>query len=276
MSCITTLIENTAAGKGLLAEHGLSFWIEHNDHRILFDTGQGFCLKHNAEVLNIPLADADAIVLSHGHFDHTGGLPDALGAIEQPRIFLHPGALLPRYVCRPEEPVREIGISRHASELLEDQATLVFTREPTEICPGIFVTGPIPRKTDFEDSGGPFFYDEAGREPDTFPDDQALYFETSAGTVVVLGCAHAGIVNTLMYIRELTDNLPLHAVLGGTHLVAASNERMEQTLNYLQELNVQQLQAAHCTGFVAAARLYEAFPEQYAPCPVGTLTTFQE
>lgn len=276
MSSITTLCENTAAGKGLIAEHGLSFWIEHNNHCILFDTGQGFCLKHNAGILHIPLADADAIVLSHGHFDHTGGLPDALAVMKQPRVFLHPGALMPRYVCRPEAPVIEIGMPRPAAELLEEKAVLLFTREPREVCPGIFVTGTIPRKTDYEDSGGPFFFDEACLEPDTFPDDQALYFESSAGTVVVLGCAHAGIVNTLMYIRELTHNRPIHAVIGGTHLVAAGEERMRRTLDYLRELGMQRLHTAHCTGFIAMARLYEAFPEQYAPCPVGTIVTFQE
>ncbi len=276
MSCITTLCENTAAGKDLIAEHGLSFWIEHNNHHILFDTGQGFCLKHNTGILNIPLADADAIVLSHGHFDHTGGLPDALEAIHDPRVFLHPGAMMPRYICRPSEPVRAIGIPRQASEMLEENATLVLIRQPKEVCCGIFVTGSIPRKTDFEDSGGPFFFDEACQEPDTFPDDQSLYFETSAGTVVVLGCAHAGIVNTLMYILELTQGRPIHAIIGGTHLVAAGEERMCRTLDYLRGLGMQRLHTAHCTGFVAMTRLYGAFPEQYAPCPVGTILHFND
>ncbi|MCK5863045.1 MAG: MBL fold metallo-hydrolase [Candidatus Hydrogenedentes bacterium] len=275
MSRITVLCENTAAGKHLTGEHGLSFWIEHNNHSILFDTGQGYCLKHNADILGISLPSADAIVLSHGHFDHTGGLPDALAETNMPSVFLHPQALSPRYACR-EDGSYEIGMAQPIEELLRKRAKLIFTEGPTELCPGIFVTGTIPRQTDFEDSGGPFFWDEDGSELDTFPDDQALYFETSAGTVVVLGCAHAGIVNTLMYVQKLTDNNPIYAVLGGTHLVAANEERMNKTLDFLRTLQIQRLQPAHCTGFIAMARLWHAFPDQYAPCPVGSIINIPE
>ena len=270
MSRITVLCENTASQKGLLAEHGLAFWIEHNGRNILFDTGQGYCLKHNAHALNVPLESTEAIVLSHGHFDHTGGLVDALTAANLPPVFLHPMALTPRYVCRDGER-REIGMPQPAEELLSDRVRLVMTKKPTEVFPGIFATGTVPRFTDYEDSGGPFFFDRDCSEPDTFPDDQALYYETSAGTVVVLGCAHAGIVNTLQYIRNLTDNVPIYAVLGGTHLVAASEERIDKTIAFLQELQVQRLHPAHCTGFVAMAQLWQAFPDRYAPCPVGTI-----
>lgn len=275
MAFITTLCENTAAGKGLIAEHGLSFWIKHEDHNILFDTGQGYCLKHNAEALGIALSQTDAIVLSHGHFDHTGGLLDALHIGNFPPVFLHPMALIPRYACRENEEIREIGMPRSVEEVVSDRAKLVLTKKSTEISPGVFVTGTIPCTTDFEDSNAPFFLDEMGRERDTFPDDQALYFQTPKGTVVVLGCAHRGMVNTLKYIQEITDKYPIYAVLGGTHLVAANQERIDKTIAFLQDIQVQRLHAAHCTGFIAMAQLWHAFPKQYAPCPVGTILNFE-
>jgi len=276
MSRITLLVENTATGQGLLAEHGLSFWIEHRGHRILFDTGQGFVLKNNAHRLNIPIEKAGAVALSHGHFDHTGGLAGVLDVENPPALFLHPDALTPRYPRLPDGTSREIGMPPLGVEAVRKRSSPVWTESPTEVCAGIHVTGTIPRQNDFEDSGGPFFSDCACKKPDEFADDQALYVETAQGTVVILGCAHAGIVNTLKYVQTLTDNRPIHTVIGGMHLVAASPERMNKTVDALRLLNVQRLMPAHCTGFPAMARLWQEFPERYTFCPTGTIIEFDE
>ncbi|HOZ49794.1 MAG TPA: MBL fold metallo-hydrolase, partial [Candidatus Hydrogenedentes bacterium] len=271
MSRITVLVENTATGLGLLSEHGLSFWIEHGGQRILFDTGQGYVLKNNARRLNVSIESADALVLSHGHYDHTGGLKGVLELGGSFQIFLHPVALAPRYARLPDGTSREIGMPQSCIEAVHPSPRLTYTEAPTEVRSGVYVTGPVPRQTDFEDAGGPFFADPACRQPDEFPDDQALYFDTPRGTVVVLGCAHAGIVNTLRYVQVLTKNRPVHAVIGGTHLVAASPERMDKTVEELRRIDMQRLMPAHCTGFPAMARLWQEFPCQYAPCPTGTV-----
>ncbi len=176
---ITVLVENTAAGLGLLAEHGLSFWIEHGGHRILFDTGQGFVLKNNAQRLDILIENTDAVALSHGHFDHTGGLADVLDVENPPALFLHPDALAPRYARLPDGTSREIGMPPLGVEAVRKKSSPVWTESPTELCAGIHVTGAIPRQNDFEDSGGPFFSDGACKKPDEFADDQALFFDTA-------------------------------------------------------------------------------------------------
>lgn len=268
---ITVAVENTASGQGLLGEHGLAFWIEHRGRRILFDTGQGHVLKSNTHLLNIPLEKADAIVLSHGHFDHTGGLRHVLASGNTSVVFAHPAVLTARYVRTKDGTPRAIGMPTVAANALCAKAKLVWTDAPAEVSPGVYVTGPVPRQTDFEDAGGPFFVDPACSHPDEFPDDQALFFATDLGTVVVLGCAHAGVVNTLNYILELTDNRPIHMVIGGMHLVSASQERLNETVQALRRLDVQRLFPAHCTGFPATGRLWHEFPNRCAPCPVGTV-----
>jgi 7,8-dihydropterin-6-yl-methyl-4-(beta-D-ribofuranosyl)aminobenzene 5'-phosphate synthase len=271
MSRITVLCENTAGGHGLLAEHGLSFWIEHDNHRILFDTGQGYVLTHNAQQLGIRLETADAVVLSHGHYDHTGGLHDLLEAGSVSTVFAHPVAFTPRYVRDPDGASREIGIPRLDEQAVRRHAKVILTEQPTEICPGVYATGPVPQRTDFEDTGGAFYADRDCKEPDEFPDDQALYFQTKRGSVVILGCAHAGVINTLQYVLKLTDNQPLHTVIGGMHLVSANRERIDKTVEALRRLDVQRLLPAHCTGFPAMARLWNEFPDRYRSCPVGTV-----
>lgn len=276
MPRITVLVENTATGQALLAEHGLSFWVEHKGHRILFDTGQGYVLKHNALRLNIALETAEAVVLSHGHFDHTGGLADVLDVKSPPALYLHPAALASRYARRPDGTAREIGMPQRCMAAVQKSAIPVWTESPTEICEGVYATGSVPQVTDFEDAGGPFFEDCAGRCPDIFPDDQALFFATQRGTVVILGCAHAGVINTLKYVQTLTDNRPIHTVIGGMHLVSASAERMDRTVDELRSLGIKRLMPAHCTGFPAMARLWQEFPCCYVPCPLGTVIETEE
>ncbi len=139
---------------------------------------------------------------------------------------------------------------------------------------GIFVTGEIPRHSTFEDTGGAFFTDPDGAHPDLLLDDQALYFDTKAGLVVLLGCAHSGVVNTLEYVRQLTGGRRIHTVMGGLHLLNASPARMDQTIAALRRLDIQRLAPAHCTGLPALAQLWTAFPDRCFACAVGVRQAF--
>ena len=274
---ITTLVENTARGRDILAEHGLAFWIEAGPKRVLFDTGQGQVLAHNASKLGIPLQLTESIVLSHGHYDHTGGLKHALQASPTAKVYVHPAAFEPKYIRNSDGTAREIGMRfLDENKVREKSDELIWTKEPTEICPGLFVTGEIPRVTDFEDTGGAFFLDEQCQQPDPLIDDQAMFFDSPRGTVVLLGCAHSGVINTLQYIRRLTDNRPFHTIMGGMHLLSASEKRMDKTVSELRQLGVQRLLPAHCTGFAAILRLSNEFPGRCAPCSVGTVLELEE
>lgn len=274
MSCtLTVLVENTTRKPGLVAEHGLAFWIDTGEHRVLFDTGQHHALARNASQLGLYLDTTDAIVLSHGHYDHTGGLRYAFNLARQSKLFLHPKALIPRYAGR-NGSVREIGLASITDqELRQQEHRLVWTAQPAEVVSGVFVTGEIPRRTDYEDTGGDFSLDINCQIVDPIPDDQAVYFDTPSGVVVVLGCAHAGVVNTLNYVHQTTQR-PIHAVIGGTHLLNASAERLNKTIEALRAMHIAVIAPAHCTGPRAMAALWTAFPEQIADCSVGSRWAF--
>lgn len=272
---VTVLADNCVRGQGLLAEHGLAFWVEIRGQHLLFDTGQGFVLAHNAEKLGLPLERVNAVVLSHGHYDHTGGLAHVLQVASEARVYAHPSALLPKYARHNDGTIRQIGIpATSKTALREHDDTLTWTRGSTQIADGVFVTGEIPRRTTYEDAGGPFLTGPQGGEPDSLPDDQAVFFESRAGTIALLGCAHAGAVNTLRYIHELTGARPIHTVIGGMHLSTAPPERIGHMVRDLRELDVQRLGPAHCTGLAATVELWKALPDRCFVCAVGTTMEF--
>ena len=270
-SRITVLVENTAGRRGLLAEHGLSFWIELGGKRILFDTGQGKVLIGNAQRLGVRLELVDAIALSHGHYDHTGGLGGALCSARRVTVYAHPAAFEAKYAPNPNGSACDIGMPSLDEQMVRELAELVWVEGPTEVCEGLNLTGPIPRTTDFEDTGGAFFKDQDCTEPDDLVDDQAAFIEAPAGTVVILGCAHAGVINTLRHVQALTSNRSIHTVIGGMHLLNASPERMDKTVAELRRLDVQRLLPCHCTGFAAMARLWNELPGRCSACPAGTV-----
>jgi 7,8-dihydropterin-6-yl-methyl-4-(beta-D-ribofuranosyl)aminobenzene 5'-phosphate synthase len=273
---IVVLVENTACGEGLLGEHGLGYWIESGARRAIFDTGQGMSLEHNAGALNIPLVSTDAIVLSHGHYDHAGGLSRVIGAAPQATLFAHSGAFSRKYVRSHDGSARYLGIpTLDEADIQEEAIPLIWTTDTTEILDGMFVTGEIPRMTDFEDTGGPFFLDEKLNEPDPLLDDQAAFLDTSVGTVVILGCAHSGVINTLRYVQTLTNYRPIHTVIGGMHLLDASPDRMDKTVSELRSFDLQRLMLGHCTGRAAMERFGNEFPGRCATCHVGTVLEFE-
>lgn len=272
---VTVLVENWAYEPGLLAEHGLSYFIESNGARILFDTGQGMALGHNAKQLGISLEQADAIVLSHGHMDHSGGLAEAMAAAGRARVYVHPTATRARYARRDKPPRRGIGMPERCVHALQEEAERVrWTEAPTEVIPGIWVTGEVPRRTAFEESTGEFYEDPDCLGPDATPDDQALVIDTASGPIVLLGCAHAGVVNTLAYVGHLSGQSRIRAVAGGFHLMRAERERIDDTCDFLEQFGVEKIAVGHCTGWRAISQLHRSLGEQVVPCCSGTKLVF--
>lgn len=259
---ITILADNTVAARNVLAEHGLSLWIEVGAHRVLFDTGQGRVLPHNLKELGLAIADVDAVALSHGHYDHTGGLPFVLESLSPTaRVHLHPDALGPHFAQDSDRSTRDIGMPPATRAALDAWAgTVVTTKDVVPVVPGVWFVGPIPRRSDVEDVGGPFFLDAGGRAPDPIEDDSALVLETEPGLTVLLGCAHAGVVNTLDFVADRFDAPRIHAVVGGMHLLRASPERLEATAAALEARDVGLVAPLHCTGRAAAAWLHARLP----------------
>lgn len=284
---LTVLVENTVQKPNLMAEHGLAMWVEVEGQRILFDTGQSGVLRHNARELGIRLGAVDKIVLSHGHYDHTGGLcsmplspgsrqADLAGSHSEPtgtlQVFAHPQALTDKYSRAADGSVRAIGMPLYARQALERSTKFVPTETPTEITPSVWVTGSIP--TDDNVNKRRFFRDADCQLPDELIDDQAMLIKTSQGLVVLVGCTHAGIVPTLRYAGELMPELRIHAVIGGLHLSSVSDSYLASTIAALQEMDIQHFYPMHCTGFRAATRLTQDFPEQVHHCPTGTQLQF--
>jgi len=269
---ITTLSENTASRMGLLAEWGISILIEADNHKILFDTGQSFSAAYNAIALGIDLSQIDKIVFSHGHTDHTGGLLHILKIMKtQVEVIAHPDIWAAKYVKRPERREEYIGVPfpKEAAESLG--ASFRLSKEPVWLSENIVTSGEVPMLTEYEKIDSILYVKEQGElKPDPLWDDQAIFIKSEKGLIIILGCAHRGIINTLRHAQKLTGVEPIYAVIGGTHLMAASSGRMDLTIAELLSFGVQRLGACHCTGLPAATILAQAFGENFFFNNAGT------
>jgi 7,8-dihydropterin-6-yl-methyl-4-(beta-D-ribofuranosyl)aminobenzene 5'-phosphate synthase len=262
---ITTLSENTAGRGNFLAEWGLSILVETDKTAVLLDAGKGVSAAHNADALGIDLSKIDKIVLSHGHYDHTGGLRQILQKRRKEiDIIAHPGIWQAKYAQREGEPDRYIGIPFQRNELESLGACFNLTAKSVKISDGISTTGEIPMVTSFEQVDADLFVKEdIGWQQDKLLDDQALIVNMEPGLVVILGCAHRGIINTLYHAQQLTGRETIYAVIGGSHLVNTSEERLWQTIDALRGLRVQRLGLCHCTDLPAASVLAQEFGERF-------------
>jgi len=256
---IATLSENTA-NYGVIAEWGLSILVDTDETKILMDTGLSFSAVHNAAQMGIDLTTIDHIVISHGHADHTGGLQEVLTIKGDVEVIAHPDIWTEKYAKRENQAERKIGIPFPQQELEALGARFTLSREPVVINSHIMTTGEVPMVTEYEQIEKGLFVKEDGELiPDPLNDDLSLVIDTDFGLVVILGCAHRGIVNTLRHARNITGKEMVYAVIGGTHLVGASEERIERTIADLKDMEIQRLGVSHCTGFQASARLAQEF-----------------
>jgi len=256
---LTILVENNPHGE-LAGEHGIGILVEAKGRRILFDTGQTGLVAENGEKLGIDLSSIDSVVLSHGHYDHTGGLPAFAERNESFRLYSVPGVEIERY-SRKGGQARSIGMPGESRDFIDQLPTdrRIEVNKPLLLEEGLGLTGPIPRRTSYEDTGGPFYLDSAGREPDPIADETALWLESGDGLIVLLGCGHAGVVNTITSIQEITGRRRVKSVVGGFHLLNAGEERLDRTMAALRDLSPGVMVPCHCTGKEATRRILEQF-----------------
>lgn len=244
---ISILTDNHPGGQ-TPAEHGLSYLIEYDGKRLLFDTGQSEMFMKNARLMNVSLKEIYTIVLSHGHFDHGNGLDYLSGY----RSICHPGCFVKRY--RKTDRLY-IGLKNSKIELAR-KFELITSDKPYKISEKIIFLGEIPRLTDFESRTTSFIFEDG--TSDYVMDDSAVALILPEGLFVVTGCGHAGVVNTLEHARKVTGVNMLYGIIGGFHLKDRGPQTRE-TIRYLHENKVKQVYPSHCTDLPALSWFYENF-----------------
>ena len=268
---LVTLADNSAGlRRGVLAEHGFSAYLEVGDDRLIFDAGQTGTAVDNARALGIDLAGV-SIALSHGHYDHTGGLRRLLEATGPVPVRAHPDVFMSRY-SRRGGALRQIGIPFRREDLEGMGARFEFSRGAQEIFPRVWLSGEVPRAAEFEGPSEDLVVvsEEGEIVVDPIRDDQALIVVLERGIFVLLGCAHSGMISTLVHAKKVTGCDRVLGVAGGTHLGFGGGDKLPRTIEALRGFDLEVLAPSHCTGFSAAAALAAEFPGRFVENSVGT------
>ena len=271
---VTCMVDDAVDGRSLYwGEHGVSFLIETAQRRVLFDSGQsGTVLLHNLKLAAIEPRSIDAIAISHAHFDHTGGLESLLAQTGVKPLYAHPDLFRERF-ARHEGEIKKIGPAM-SLEQLKGQAELRLTDQPQEILPGVYTSGEITVRAELEGRSPRHMIREGnGWVADPYRDDMSIVLKVADGLVLVCGCCHAGLLNTLQHVRNHFAG-EIKAVLGGTHLTDVKDEQMLHILEVLRGYGPPRLYPNHCTGLRAYMALAVGFGGLVAPCPAGTVLTF--
>jgi 7,8-dihydropterin-6-yl-methyl-4-(beta-D-ribofuranosyl)aminobenzene 5'-phosphate synthase len=278
---VTVLCENTIGvpiPKGLMGEHGLSFLIEDSDS-VLYDTGQGMGIINNLGLMGRNVDAIDKIVISHGHYDHTGGLMPVLKQRKSGvPVYIHSDAFQNKiaYIETPDGNFEiPIGFQHTKKDYEASGAEFINIDHFTKIDEHIYAISDIERPKGWKTwdvrlkyKDGEAIYD------DPFDDDLSLLLETESGPVVLLGCAHAGVVEILNDLSSKTGHKEFHAVIGGTHLGSAPGDYINRAMETFKQYNVKVLGTSHCTGFQASARIMSHFKDEFVLASVGSVFNF--
>ena len=299
------MISNQRISKSPIAEHGFSALLEisykhentTNTNKFLFDTGVSKDgVVNNSDVLGINLKDIETIILSHGHFDHISGLISTLGRLKKSvEIIAHPEAFLRRWLVYPngnkarmdflnEEEINQAGgiiIRVDKISFLPRNANMHSKEKTNHTNNRVMITGEIPRVTKFE-KGFPLQYKEQDNEIDLVPDplvsdDQALIMNVrNKGLIILTGCGHAGIVNTIKFAKKVTGIKKIYCVIGGFHLSGQDYEdSIPLTMAELTRIDPQYIVPCHCTGWKATNKIIDIMPEKFIQSSVGSTFYFE-
>lgn len=271
---LTILCENSVARPfGLLGEHGFACYLETPQGNYLFDTGQGQSLIPNARYLGKDLTTIKSLLISHGHYDHTGGLPQLLEGCDCLDVYAHPDIFKNRY-WDIEGKKHYLGIPFRREYLECLGANFKLHNDLVEVGLGVFLTGEIPRRNSFEKGDTQqWAVTEKGevQKPDPLLDDLSMVVKSAKGLIIVLGCAHAGLVNIVKYVSAKFPAEKIYAVVGGTHLGFAGTEQFEKTLEILEQYQIEKVGVSHCTGLPKAGQLAAKLKERFFFGNVGTV-----
>lgn len=254
---IKILSENYARKRGLLSEHGLSIWIENNGVNILFDTGQSNIFYHNAKKLGIDIKKADMLVLSHGHYDHTGGVSEFCKANDKAPIYIHKDAFYKRYSKFNNEYSKNIGIPWSKNENCDISKRLILNKKSVNITENIMISGEIPGMVSFEDVPQSFYINDGtgSLAKDMITDEQMLLIKGKKGIYIFVGCSHPGVVNCVRYAQKLFPREKIAGLIGGMHLEKIQDIRLQMTIQSFIDLNIKNVIPLHCTGIIPICKI---------------------
>lgn len=274
---ITTLIENNSGKRSdLHTEHGLSVYIEVDGKNILFDTGQSGNFIDNAEKLGIDLKNLDYVIISHGHYDHSGGFERLIREINPDiELYIGKGFFDKKYGFISEDNYKYIGNPFSESFLEEnDIPTKYVSEDITNITENLMIFTNFNRDEDFENTDETMYIKENGNyRKDEFYDEVSLGLKTDKGLFILVGCAHPGIVNILETISERTD-MKINGLIGGTHLIKEDETKINKIIEYLKEKDIKIVAACHCTGKQGETMLSQQLEENFINNNTGDVLKF--
>lgn len=274
---LTILADNAVAGRNeTLGEHGFSVYLETERENFLFDTGKGKTIVHNAIVCKKDLKAINKIIISHGHSDHSGGLPEVLRFHDHIDVLGHPDIFLHRFRKKENGEEQYGGIPYTRGFLEKMGAHFVLNIDFTEFEKGLYLSGEIPRETDFEagDLGKRYGIRDGKVVPEIVLDDQSLIINTKGGILILLGCAHSGLINIINYAIKMTGEEKIFCIIGGTHLGFSGDLQLENTIKSLKAYQVEHFIPSHCTGIDITAHLSREFAKIFQFSYVGRVFEF--
>ena len=267
----TVLCENCVfRHAGAIAEHGWAVFIETDQGNFLFDTGQGRAIINNAQHFKKELSTIQGIIISHHHYDHTGGLLRVLEKTGKINVYAHPELFKNSYAID-DGKEKNLGIPFRREILESKGAQFKFNTDFREIVPHLMLSGEIPRLTEYEKGSKRFLLKTSeGNIQDLLFDDQTLFINTEKGLIIILGCSHSGIINIINHIIERTGQTHIRTIIGGTHLGPTSEETKEKSIQALKKYDIEKIGVSHCTGLETSMQLFKEFGKRFFFCNVGT------